>query len=811
MSCNYKTNIKDIQSKYTFKIFCAGDTSQIEQEIGDLSQLTTTAKDNLVNAINEVDGDLSAKEDKSNKVTTITSSSTDTQYPSAKLLYNQLALKEDVANKTTTLSSSSTDTQYPSAKCVYDSQQEQDTQINNTKEELQETQNELDYYKTIYNVLPKVEGNGESITLSNTGESILKMVLYGNTSQESTNGYNIFDLIEANLNASWDGGDANKITIVNDRTIQTTANYNNWRAKGIDIPLAKSSQTYTLSLNVVSSTSTDNQVAVQIWTKKGSDSGVEVFTEYWGLGEHTKTFTTGDIDHMALSISSKSAGTSVVKDIQIEEGSAAHDWEQYSGGIPAPNPSYPYPIHEVSGDNEIVVCGKNFVNENSLASGGSWIYTNKTFSNNNTDTRANFQLVMEYYNSNNERLGITSVANMTGTGRKSSTFNCSYGNVSFVTFKHNGSSRDLLYYLPLCNIEPNQDYTISFDLLSNDPTTIGGIQITNIQIEKGTTATDYEPYKGDTYELSLGDIKLRGIGTYEDYFVRGTGINKCSSVTKPANANLKFNFSKDIQQTITISFTTNEALSNNSLYLEVDGTSLGNVGGITGSANTRVSKTIELSDENYQAIKNGTNIDLLLYKNGANFNIPTDGMIENGSSVSVYEPYNAKDMWCKYNAIGKVVLDGDETWTSGSISDNNIVFSTTIIDGLFNVNENYRSLCNDFTYNANIWNTDNLVGFALLNVSYSLRMRLEKTRLSDTTTQANAINSFKTWLGNNYTQVDYVLSQPYLSLIESETLINQLDAIEKALGKDGTTNISQVNNDAPFKIYASALMKISGE
>ena len=129
MSCNYKTNMKDIQSKYTFKIFCAGDTSQIEQEIGNLSDLTTTAKNNLVSAINEVVGELSAKEDKSNKVTTITSSSTDTQYPSAKLLYNQLALKEDVANKTTTLSSSSTDTQYPSAKAVYDSQETQNETI----------------------------------------------------------------------------------------------------------------------------------------------------------------------------------------------------------------------------------------------------------------------------------------------------------------------------------------------------------------------------------------------------------------------------------------------------------------------------------------------------------------------------------------------------------------------------------------------------------------------------------------------------------------------------------------------------------
>ena len=59
MNCNYKVSIKDIQSKYTFKIFCSsGDTSTIEQEIGDLANLTTTAKDNLVNAINEVNGNV---------------------------------------------------------------------------------------------------------------------------------------------------------------------------------------------------------------------------------------------------------------------------------------------------------------------------------------------------------------------------------------------------------------------------------------------------------------------------------------------------------------------------------------------------------------------------------------------------------------------------------------------------------------------------------------------------------------------------------------------------------------------------------
>lgn len=52
--------------------------------------------------------------------------------------------------------------------------------------QLDALQDELNYYKTIVNALPKITGSGTSITLNNTADSILSNVLNPNTSQDGT-------------------------------------------------------------------------------------------------------------------------------------------------------------------------------------------------------------------------------------------------------------------------------------------------------------------------------------------------------------------------------------------------------------------------------------------------------------------------------------------------------------------------------------------------------------------------------------------------------------------------------------------------
>lgn len=141
---------------------------------------------------------------------------------------------------------------------------------------------------------------------------------------------NLFELNNDYLNASWDGGSPNTMNIV-DNKLQSTANYQEWRAKSIDLPHIKPNNTYILSLDILSVTSSNGDSVAQLFTKKGSTPVVKVFEEVWKVGKHTKSFTIDDVDHVGLAISSARAGTVIVGNIQIEKGSTVTTYQKYEG------------------------------------------------------------------------------------------------------------------------------------------------------------------------------------------------------------------------------------------------------------------------------------------------------------------------------------------------------------------------------------------------------------------------------------------------------------------------------------------------
>ena len=210
----------------------------------------------------------------------------------------------------------------------------------------------------------------------------------------------------------------------------------------------------------------------------------------------------------------------------------------------------------------------------------------------------------------------------------------------------------------------------------------------------------------------------------------------------------------------------------------------------------------------------------------------TQAQLEKGTTTGEYEPYqsqtyevdlgtlelckigdyqdyftkNSDGQWCKYNAIGKINLQDYSTlgwWKSGS----SVKASWEVLSSMpmpltpSSTNVVGLAICNYFQNGTaqSIWDGSRAPGFGLgpdalyFGNSYS------------------TANDFKTFIANNQVFVYYVLATPYLSLIEDTTLIEQLDNIQNAMSYEGTTNISQVNNDKPFIIDGIALKDLSEE
>ena len=118
--------------------------------------------------------------------------------------------------------------------------------------------------------------------------------------------------------------------------------------------------------------------------------------------------------------------------------------------------------------------------------------SNGVFTNSIVDTRNFFQLNLQAY-SNNAIVGSMGTVNCRSTGKYYITITEIPENTTKIKLKHNGSTRDIvLFYIPVDIV--TTPFTISLTVVAYDPTTVGGLVISDIQIEEGSTATDYTPY-----------------------------------------------------------------------------------------------------------------------------------------------------------------------------------------------------------------------------------------------------------------------------------------------------------------------------
>ena len=169
--------------------------------------------------------------------------------------------------------------------------------------------------------------------------------------------------------------------------------------------------------------------------------------------------------------------------------------------------------------------GKNKLNPADI-----YIYDNHFTLNNGvytstvTDTRDYTQLSVQLWKTKGSYLKTLYVDYLKTTGRHVLTFTVDDPKGEYICLKHNGIKKDfiLLFPVPL----GLRQYTISLDLIANDPTTVGGVQLTNIQLEVGDTATEYEPYAdnldntiyGGYVDIAKGEI----VETHKKKILNGT-------------------------------------------------------------------------------------------------------------------------------------------------------------------------------------------------------------------------------------------------------------------------------------------------
>ena len=371
----------------------------------------------------------------------------------------------------------------------------------------------------IYNALPKVSGEGSNISLSPTLKGGLDIKPKGACEQDSTTGKNKLAPAES-FNVTNNG-----ITFTSDGngkyTISGTASTGGF-ILATDSPLIN----YTIKEN-------DYLHLKNEGSQLQNAIGLAFYTN---SGYFTVTFNTTDriislanyVGQTILSINAyANNGLSINQTCTpmiVNNVSTSTTWEKYTGGIPAPSPSYEMPIRVVTGENSVVVQNKNYYIGNEINSNSSY---------NSTFPMSNNCIFKDYVDINNIPFPFTvaTKVKLKGEGYEGT-------NIRFNYYDENKNYLGINYgHYYVSAVQSNDYQTIMSAIsLSDLPQNTKYIFIT-IRIQDGGETKETEILLGDytidnlppyvahqeqTKTLNLGSNYLAGIGDYKDKIVGKT-------------------------------------------------------------------------------------------------------------------------------------------------------------------------------------------------------------------------------------------------------------------------------------------------
>ena len=450
-----------------------------------------------------------------------------------------------------------------------------------------------------------------------------------------------------------------------------------------------------------------------------------------------------------------------------------------------PTPSSPIPVNVVSGDNTIDICGKNLFDE--LWQSGN-INANSGIEEASTTARRSINYIPVQpnttYTLSRTIGGNTLPVREYGKDKQYIGAQNPYqGYNSSLVRSYTTSSN--VYFIRLV------DYVLD--------------ETSKIMLEKGSTATTYEPYIGNTYPIYLGVENLfdkDNANILSAYFETGT----------PTITSNQYNrtFYSPCQPSTT--YTLQKIASSNARQvgytttLPADGVSVSGIVNMT--ANTTTITYTTGSDAKYLVFRfyqttqdSSVTLEQMLnsiqIQKGNQINHTSTTPIEL-CKIGTYQDYIYKDngSWYLHKEIGKVVLNGSESWQNAGTNPQKWSLSKS----------DYKYVEENICFsNYFISTTNGSVGIMTDN-QIKFRYHTDQAKwLYICDTSFSAVADFKNWLSTHNTIVYYVLATPTTEEITDATLISQLEALKLATSYESQTNISQENNDLPFILDVKAL------
>lgn len=335
--------------------------------------------------------------------------------------------------------------------------------------------------------------------------------------------------------------------------------------------------------------------------------------------------------------------------------------------------------------------------------------------------------------------------------------------------------------------------------LSNGAAVSGTVQL---QLEKGSTATDFEPYQEQSYEVNLGKNlfdKDNDVLSTRCYLSGNTASTQLTTITDAAISRTLL-VRLEEGQTYTIQ---KKASGRFRFGFTTTATPAFNTNGVITSrlANADTSSSVTFTvptGSPYFVCNFFSNDQAADVQNGYDV-IVNSIQIEKGSTATDYAEYftpielcklggyqdyiyKSGDKWYVHKEVGKYIFDGSESFTSDG-SYNNIyqyrwtdssVISATDQNTVFVISDKFKGVA----YTGS-WTLD-----------FTVTQRANNPALRFMTSTSSSISDFKTWLASSNTTVYYVLATPAEGEITNAALIEQLEAILAGHTYAGINNIT---------------------